>query len=269
MRTCGAGRIEMDDVVERVVVAVQLGMGMTPVEILVAHYEDMARCSRTAGQSRMATEYMEARNMVSFASSRFFIDLARTLKTSLSDIVRLFKNSGVVRLFDKVGWDFKGLWEALKGGYKSWKILQEVIAEYVSKTKGMQRTKKWFEELDMYLNEHPRTRRLAGVAIGLLMLYLWFVMADTGDAEFDWDISEIVDGLSGRFRLSEMFGGADGTRLLAALVAGMAGLSFPWPAATAVGFVVGAVRVLAKKVGYRLQRARVSPEQEAEALGLA
>lgn len=259
----------LDDMVERLVVAAQLEMGMTPTEVLVAHYDDMARRSRTAGLSRAAAECMEARDVVALVRPQFFIDLARAIKTSLSDIVQLFKDRGIVRLFDKVGWSFKGLWEALKGGYKAWKMVQEAIAEYVAKTTGMQRTKDWLEGLDAYLNEHTRTKRLAGVALGLLMLYLWFVMADTGDAEFDWDISEIVDGLSGRFSLSDIFGGADGTRLLAALAAGMAGFSFPWPAATAVGFVVGAVRILAKKVGQRLQRAKQPPEQEAEALGIA
>jgi hypothetical protein len=262
------------DIVERLIVAMQLDAGMTPTEVLVAHYDDMARRSRTAGRSRVAAECLEARDIVAFVKPQFFIDLARTIKTSLSDIIQLFKDRGIVRLFDKVGWSFSGLWEALKGGYKAWKMVQEAVAEYVAKTKGMQRTKKWLEGLDAYLREHPRTRRLAGYALGLLMLYLWFVMADTGDAEFDWDISEIVAGLSGSFSLSKMFAGPEGTRLLMAIaVGGLAGLSFPWPAANAVGFVVGAVKILAHKVNVRLRALRMKEmkelEQEAQSVGIA
>jgi hypothetical protein len=254
-------------IAERVAVSFQFQSGVNPSEVLVRYYDGLTR-SMVASDVVLASEYREARDIIARVNPQFFIDLARTIKTSLSDIVQLFKDRNVVRFFDKVGWSFKGIWEALKGGFRVYVTVHEVIGEYLAKTKAGRLTREQLIKLDEYLQEHPRTKRLGGVAIGLMLLYLWSTMADTGDPDFDWDISEIVGGLTGKYTMAKIFSGPDGMRLLAAIAVGAAGLSFPWPSANAVGFIMGMVRLLAKKVGARLRLMRRKPEEEVKQLGL-
>lgn len=257
------------EIIERLVVSQQLKNGLSARNILVSHYNELLH-GRSASRGLIAKEIREARDAVSGARSQFFIDLAKTLRTSLVDIIQLFKDRGIVRLFDKAGWSFKGLWEMLKGGYKSYVMIQRVISEYIASTGVMKWSKENLEKLDKYLQEHPTTKRLGGVALGLLLFYLYIHMADTGDADFDFDISDIVDGLSGHFSLADIFGGPDGARLLVAFAIGSAtGLTFPWPSANAIAFIVGIVRILAKKVRKKLNPSKKPVEQEAIGLGIA
>jgi len=262
-------RSDIDIIVGRIVVSYQLQSGMSPTEILVRYYDNLSR-NVVASDLMLASTYREARDIVSFVKPKFFIDLAKASGTSLESIIELFKDSRVVKLFQKIGWSIKGFWEALRTGYQAFVSLQNAVAEYVSETKVMRWTRDELNKLDEWLSNHPKTKRISGWVLGALLLFLWYEAADIGDLDFDFDISDVLSAFSGGYTLSSIFAGTDGSKLLLALVAGAAlRLSFPWPGPTSIRFIVSVIRTLANKVRARLKPATVPVEEEAQELGIA
>lgn len=96
----------LNDIADRVVAS-----EMSPTKVLVRHYAHLARCSRTAGQSRLAEEYHEACMIVAGVAPSFFTELAEATGHEISNIIQLFKDSRIVRFFQKIGWSFSNLWQ--------------------------------------------------------------------------------------------------------------------------------------------------------------
>ena len=214
---------------------------------------------RTICASERRAELIEAREAVAFAPTKFFSDVAEATGLSLASIVDLFRNPMVVRLFKAVGWSFKKLYGMLKSGYRAYKDLLGAIAEYVSSTRVSRWTEEELRKLDAFLKEHPKTRRIAGAATAALLVYMWFLMAFTGDFEWDFDLSDVLGALGGNFTLSALFAGKEGSKLLLAFAIGATlRASFPWPGPTTIHFIGSIIYTLAKRVRARLRRKKES-----------
>jgi hypothetical protein len=75
-------------------------------------------------------------------------------------------------------------------------------------------------------------------------------MSFTGDFAYDFDFSDILLAVGGKYSLGTIFGGPEGTRMLMLFATGVIGLSFPWPGPTHVKFaaaLINGLRKLAKK----------------------
>lgn len=261
----------MDEIVERIVVAIQLDAGMTPAEILVVHYDNLACRSRTAGHSRMAGECRAARDAVAGVKTQFFIDIAKAVGTSLTSVVRLFEDRGVVKFFRKIGWSLERFWKMLREGWNGARKFAGVVFDYVREEGVVRWTRDEIYKFDKWLSkpENRRTKLLIGSLLGVILLYLWWKEADTGDLAFDWDISEVAEAVTGNYNVSSFLMGPDGMQLMSLIAAGVSGLSFPWPGATAVHFVGSVITTLYKVVGQYMEKAKEEQEEEAKRLGLA
>jgi hypothetical protein len=246
----------------------QLAHGWTPAGILKAHYRGMERRARTASEG---SDARAARVAVSLGGvTSFVMDLARTTGLGVADLVTLLKDSRAARLFGAVGWSMKKLYGILRKGYDAYRSLLDAIAEYVSRTRVAKWTTEELRKLDEWLQEHPRTKRLAGVALAAMIVYIWFNMSFTGDFKWDFDLSSAISALSGGVSWSQVFGGVEGTKTLMAFVIKMAtGATFPWPGPDSAKFVAAVLFTVAAAVGKRLKRVKAPVEEQAEAIGIA
>lgn len=229
----------------------KLANDYTPVDILQAHFASMCRISKTASDCR---EYAEARVMVAGVTIDFIQEVAEAIGASIGSVMELLKDSKVVRFFSKIGWSFRKLWDILKKGYHAYVELRRVIAEYLANTRVGRWTTEELKKLDEFLKKHPVASRISGPIVGAILVYIWFNEAYTGDPVYDFDTSEIINALSGRFSLADIFGGSNGAVTLMGLVVGGA-ISFPWPGPTTVHFISAIIMTLAKKLHVRLQAA--------------
>ena len=53
-------------------------------------------------------------------------------------------------------------------------------------------------------------------------------MTFTGNADYDFDMGDMIMALGGGFTLSTLFAGPEGMALLTLFATGVIGLSFPW-----------------------------------------
>jgi hypothetical protein len=180
----------------------------------------------------------------------FIKDLAEKAKIGIKDIAELLKNKGVFEFFKKIGFSVKRLFDLVRKGFKYYRDLQRTIAEYIAETKVVKWTTDKIKDLDEFLKRHPKTKRLVGIAVGAILLYIWLNMSFTGDFDYDFDQSTLISALLGNFSLTDIFTGPDGVKLLTLFITGSF-LSFPWPGPQTALFIVSLIYGLAKTFNVR------------------
>lgn len=177
----------------------------------------------------------------------FIKDLASTIGAQFSNLIQLFKIKDIYTFFSKIGWSFKKLYDLVKKGFSLANDLADAIAEYIAKTGIGKWTEEKLRELDEFLKNHPKTKRITGVAVAAIIAYIWFNMTFTGNWEYDFDMSDLVAALAGQFSLSSVFAGKDGIKLLMLFSTGLAGLSFPWPGPNTIKFICSVLFAAARE----------------------
>ena len=176
----------------------------------------------------------------------FIKSLADYASMKLEDLVSLFKDTRVFRFFNAIKFNLNTLWKYIKAGFSAYTDLQKAIAEYVAQTKIVKWTTEALHGLDSFLQNHPKIRRIGGFAVAGMLIYIWLNMSFTGNADFDFDFSDVLRAIGGSYSLGTLFGGTDGTHLLMLFATGVIGLSFPWPGPTHVKFVAALINGLRK-----------------------
>jgi len=186
---------------------------------------------------------------------QFIKQIAIDTGFKLKDLLTLFMEKTVFKLFQIIGWSFKALLELIKKGFQAYKDFQLAIADFIGNTKAIEWTKDKLIELDKFLKTHPKTKRIAGVAVAGLLIFIWLQMTFTGDALDDFDISGIFMALSGSYSLYEFFGTPVGIRMLLLFATGaIAGLSFPWPGNNIIKFGIAVLTTMAKYFRKKLSK---------------
>jgi hypothetical protein len=178
----------------------------------------------------------------------FIKSVAQYGAMKLEDVVSLFKDSRVFKFFNAIRFNLNKLWSYIKAGFNAYADIQKAIAEYVAQTKIVKWTTAALHGLDDFLQNHPKVKRIGGFAVAGMLIYIWLNMSFTGDANFDFDFSDILRAVGGTYSLGSLFGGTDGTRMLLLFATGMIGLTFPWPGPTHVKLIVALVNGLRKLI---------------------
>ena len=227
-----------------------LSKNISAKKILIDYYSTLKFSS--------VEEYEENQKTIkvlAFAPVTFFKDVANQMKVKLSDILEVFKNSAVVRFFSKIGWSFRKLLEILKNGYNAVKEFSQVVQKFVEETKIVRMTTDTLKKFDEWLEEHQMIKKFSGPIIGVSLFFIYFFMADSGNAKYDLDLSDAVNSLKGNYSLSDMFGGSEGVKLFSLFAAGaFLKITFPWPGTDLMKFAAAIIATLARKFRVRLKQ---------------
>ena len=184
----------------------------------------------------------------------FIVKLKDIIKVKMVDIVKLFLNKLVFKFFAKIKFSLDYLFKLVKKGFKAYKEVIKAIGEYISSTKVGRWTEDKLKDLDAFLAKHPKTKRIAGLAVAGILIYIWLNMTFTGNADYDCDMGDMIMALGGGFTLSTLFAGPEGMALLTLFATGVLGLSFPWPGPQHVQFIGAILYGSAKLVGQKLRK---------------
>ena len=184
----------------------------------------------------------------------FIKELKNKLSVKLKDLLSLFKDKLVFKFFAKIKFSMSYLFKLVKKGFKAYKEVIKAIGEYIASTKIGKWTEEKLRDLDEFLAKHPKTKRIAGVAVAGILVYIWLNMTFTGNADYDFDMGDMLLALGGGFTLSKLFAGPEGMALLTLFATGMLGLSFPWPGPQHIQFISAVVYGSAKLVGKKLSK---------------
>jgi len=170
----------------------------------------------------------------------FIKELASTTGNQLKDLLVMFKNTKVFEIFKVIGFSIKKLGAMLKKGIDAYNSIQDVLAKKIHELGGVQYIKKNLHKLDEFFKEHPVLKKIGGVAVAGLLVYIWLNMSFTPDLEYSMDFKDIIMSLSGNFSLADLFASPSGITMLIYLATGIvAGVSMPWPGGTLTQMVGG------------------------------
>jgi GNAT superfamily N-acetyltransferase len=96
---------------------------------------------------------------------------------------------------------------------------------------------------------------MTGVVVAGMLAYIWFNMTFIGNPAFDFDMSNLLAAMGGKFALADIFAGSKGAALLMLFFTGSVGLTFPWPGPNKVKFILAILGTLAAKNKKRLRKA--------------
>ena len=184
----------------------------------------------------------------------FLVELKDIVKVKIMDLAKLFLNKVVFKFFAKIKFSMKYLFDLVKKGFRAYKEVIKAIGDYLSKTKVGRWTEDKLKDLDAFLAKHPKTKRIAGMAVAGILIYIWLNMTFTGNADYDFDMGDMILALGGGFTLSTLFAGPEGMALLTLFVTGVIGLSFPWPGPQHFQFIGAILYGSAKLVGQKLRK---------------
>lgn len=184
----------------------------------------------------------------------FIKELANKVSLKLVDLVKLFLDKTVFKFFAKIKFSMEWLYKLVKKGFKAYKDVINAIGDYLASTKVGKWTEEKLKDLDAFLAKHPKTKRIAGMAVAGILIYIWLNMTFTGNADYDFDMGDMIRALGGGFSLSTLFAGPDGMALLTLFATGMLGLSFPWPGPQHFQFIGAVLYGSAKLVGKKLRK---------------
>jgi len=184
----------------------------------------------------------------------FIVKLKDIIKVKMVDMVKLFLNKLVFKFFAKIKFSLDYLFKLVKKGFKAYKEVIKAIGEYISSTKVGRWTEDKLKDLDAFLAKHPKTKRIAGLAVAGILIYIWLNMTFTGNADYDFDMGDMIMALGGGFTLSTLFAGPEGMALLTLFATGVLGLTFPWPGPQHVQFIGAILYGSAKLIGQKLRK---------------
>jgi len=84
-------------------------------------------------------------------------------------------------------------------------------------------------KVDEVINRYPLLKKVTGIVLAGLILYMWLQMTFIGDLEYDFNYETIVLALKGTFSIADLFVSPEGLMLLTLFgVGAIFGLSVPW-----------------------------------------
>ena len=158
-----------------------------------------------------------------------FNDIAKEFKVGIGEIVKAFKHKDVFALLKGLGFNIKAIWKGIlaftglvpKGLFK--------VFDAIAKSGALDRLKAGTMKIDELIHKYPLLTRLAGIALGGLLIWIWMSCAFTGNPDFDFNIATIIAAFKGDFDLTDLFLSPSGLAMLTALGVGMfTGLGVSW-----------------------------------------
>jgi hypothetical protein len=181
----------------------------------------------------------------------FIKQLAKVVGFGLIEIAKLFLNKVIFNIFKFIGFSFTKLFDMVKSGYKYVTDLIDNLAKYIAQSPIVKKSTEIVGWIDAFLDKYPLFKKLGGVALAGILLYIWFnAISFTGDPEFDFNIEDMWKALSNKIGFVDVFGNENGVKMLTFILTNqIAGVTFPYPGASSVQFFGAIIYTLMRAVG--------------------
>jgi hypothetical protein len=108
------------------------------------------------------------------------------------------------------------------------KGLFEIFRE-IFRLKMFEKVRKGAMKVDEIMNRYPLLKKVTGIVLAGLILYMWLHMTFIGDLDYDFNFETIVLALKGTFSIADLFVSPEGLMLVTLFGVGTVfGLSVPW-----------------------------------------
>jgi hypothetical protein len=174
--------------------------------------------------------------------------IVEQFKIGMADIVKALKHKDAFAFFKAIRFNL-GL--ALKAVTSFTKMVRQgllSVFEELSKTGVVKKLQAGAMKVDEVLDKYPILKKVGGLVIAGLLIYIWLNMSFIGDAQFDLDLSTIALAFEGSFSIADLFVSPSGLMMLALLGTGFMGIGFGWMGARALNILIALLYTLFKRL---------------------
>jgi hypothetical protein len=162
-------------------------------------------------------------------AKEFLPKIANEIGAELSDLLKAFKHPDIFSLLKAFGFSLHKMLKAIQaftGAIRDGLLKTFAV---IAKVGHFQKIRSGLMKVDELLDHYPMLKKVSGLAVAGLLLYMWLNMTFIGDLHYDFDWSNIVNAAHGSFSLADLFASDSGLMLLTLFATGtMLGLSVPW-----------------------------------------
>lgn len=215
------------------------------IDIRYDQYLEILECIASDGNLDLLTEGLMDRvkgftGRLKGAFTQFKEDIkeiAAQFKLSVADLIIAFKNRNLFAILKAFGFKLKLVVKAVTSATSLLRKGLMAVFEEIAQTGLFQKIEKGLVKTDELLKKYPILKRLTGIAVAGLLIYIWLNMTFIGDLDYDFNFGAIFQALSGNYSLQAIFGGGAGI-MLAALFASGSVVSAPWLGTTAANLIL-------------------------------
>ena len=183
----------------------------------------------------------------------FIKELADKTMMSMVDLFKIFKDKKVFKFMSYFGWSISKLFSFVRKGFKEYHKVINILTKKVAESRAGKKWEEFVIDMEAFITNHPSLKRIGGVAVASILVYIWFNMTFSGSVEYDFNMGDMLRALAGNYSLVDIFTGEEGIKLLMFLVTGKMGLTFPWPGATAIQFILAVITTLGIMGGIKVK----------------
>ena len=179
----------------------------------------------------------------------FVRDLSLRLKSSYVELVDLFNNIYVIKLFQHFKWDTNNLFKTLYQGYTIFSKICVIMSHFVYENQVVEWTDSNKEKLVDFISKDTYLKEIKGVAVAAILLYLWFNYRLIREPKYI-TCEKILDAFTSDVSLADMLMKDD--EIMSMFVQGFPTIpTFIWPGKNTYYFLVIVFGLLAKRLNVR------------------
>jgi hypothetical protein len=157
------------------------------------------------------------------------IQISKDFHIAFSDLITAFKQKDIFNILKAFKFNIKLVFASINEVSKLIRGGLLVVFKELYKTKTLQKIKTGAVKVDDILNKYPILKKVTGIVVAGLLLYIWLNMTFIGDLDYDFNFSDTVAAIHGSFSISDLFVSPEGLMLISLFGSGtLLGLSVPW-----------------------------------------
>jgi len=155
------------------------------------------------------------------------VKVAQDTGIGIDSVVAGFRNRNMYAILKGFGFSIKSMLGALSKVSELWRNGLFAVFHEIANTGMMKKIQSGAAKADEILKKYPILKKLSGVLIAALLVYIWMNMTFIGDLDYDFNFEAVFNALMGNFSIEQLFTGASGIMLLTLFATGSIA-SVPW-----------------------------------------
>lgn len=165
------------------------------------------------------------------------LKIAGDFKVGISEVVSAFRERSIFNFLKAVRFNIGVLLRSIGEVGKLVRQGLMKVFEEISKSGVIQQLRKGTLKIDQFLDQYPLLKRIGGIAVAGLLLYIWLSMTFIGDLDYDFNWGDIIGALSGSFTITDLFLSPSGLMMITLFLTGGL-ISVPWLGSSSYNILV-------------------------------
>ncbi len=180
-----------------------------------------------------------------------FEQISKEFKLSYNQLIIAFKNKSFFELCKFFKFSLTAMFNSILSITELIrKGLFQIFIE-LENTKVFKKLKEKTIKIDEVLNKYPLLKKVVGISVAGLLLYMWLNMTFIGNPEYDLNLESLMSALHGNFSLATIFSSPSGLALLTLFATGLLSggvISFIWLGKKRYNLILALLYTLSKKI---------------------